>query len=281
MTTTESGVQPAIADENTPVEATEAVDTATQVEADADPAPAVNDADEASRKPGQGAQKRIDELTRKRYDAEREAAYWRDLALKQQPPAQPDATRTAAPQELPTLAQFGYDEMKYQAALIEYAAQEAERRTLERIREDQTRTQQAQGRSAFEKRQAEFLQAMPDYRAKVLEDRNLPISTPMLEVIVESEQGPAIAYYLAENRDLAEQIARLPPVQAARAIGRIEARLEANRPAAAPQAPPVSKAPPPPPRIEATEPAVDKDPDQMSPEAWLKWRTKQLARNRR
>ena len=171
--------------------------------------------------------------------------------------------------------------MKYQAALIEYAAQEAERRTLERIREDQTRTQQAQGRSAFEKRQAEFLQAMPDYRAKVLEDRNLPISTPMLEVIVESEQGPAIAYYLAENRDLAEQIARLPPVQAARAIGRIEARLEANRPAAAPQAPPVSKAPPPPPRIEATEPAVDKDPDQMSPEAWLKWRTKQLARNRR
>lgn len=281
MTTTESGVQPAIADENTPVEATEAVDTATPVEADADPAPAVNDADEASRKPGQGAQKRIDELTRKRYDAEREAAYWRDLALKQQPPAQPDATRTAAPQELPTLAQFGYDEMKYQAALIEYAAQEAERRTLERIREDQTRTQQAQGRSAFEKRQAEFLQAMPDYRAKVLEDRNLPISTPMLEVIVESEQGPAIAYYLAENRDLAEQIARLPPVQAARAIGRIEARLEANRPAAAPQAPPVSKAPPPPPRIEATEPAVDKDPDQMSPEAWLKWRTKQLARNRR
>lgn len=281
MTTTESGVQPAIADENTPVEATEAVDTATPVEADADPAPAVNDADEASRKPGQGAQKRIDELTRKRYDAEREAAYWREQALKQQPPAQPDATRTAAPQELPTLAQFGYDEMKYQAALIEYAAQEAERRTLERIREDQTRTQQAQGRSAFEKRQAEFLQAMPDYRAKVLEDRNLPISTPMLEVIVESEQGPAIAYYLAENRDLAEQIARLPPVQAARAIGRIEARLEANRPAAAPQAPPVSKAPPPPPRIEATEPAVDKDPDQMSPEAWLKWRTKQLARNRR
>lgn len=281
MTTTESGVQPAIADENTPVEATEAVDTATPVEADADPAPAVNDADEASRKPGQGAQKRIDELTRKRYDAEREAAYWREQALKQQPPAQPDATRTAAPQELPTLAQFGYDEMKYQAALIDYAAQEAERRTLERIREDQTRTQQAQGRSAFEKRQAEFLQAMPDYRAKVLEDRNLPISTPMLEVIVESEQGPAIAYYLAENRDLAEQIARLPPVQAARAIGRIEARLEANRPAAAPQAPPVSKAPPPPPRIEATEPAVDKDPDQMSPEAWLKWRTKQLARNRR
>lgn len=281
MTTTESGVQPAIADENTPVEATEAVDTATPVEADADPAPAVNDADEASRKPGQGAQKRIDELTRKRYDAEREAAYWREQALKQQPPAQPDATRTTAPQELPTLAQFGYDEMKYQAALIDYAAQEAERRTLERIREDQTRTQQAQGRSAFEKRQAEFLQAMPDYRAKVLEDRNLPISTPMLEVIVESEQGPAIAYYLAENRDLAEQIARLPPVQAARAIGRIEARLEANRPAAAPQAPPVSKAPPPPPRIEATEPAVDKDPDQMSPEAWLKWRTKQLARNRR
>lgn len=281
MTTTESGVQPAIADENTPVETTEAADTATQVDTDADPAPAVNDADEASRKPGQGAQKRIDELTRKRYDAEREAAYWRDLALKQQPPATPEATRTSAPQELPTLAQFGYDEMKYQAALIDYAAQEAERRTLDRIREHQTQTQQAQGRSAFEKRQAEFQSAMPDYRAKVLENPTLPISSAMVEVIVESEQGPAIAYYLAENRDLAEQIARLPPVQAARAIGRIEARLEANRPAAASQAPPVSKAPPPPPRIEATEPAVEKDPDQMSPEAWLKWRTKQLARNRR
>jgi len=95
----------------------------------------------------------------------------------------------------------------------------------------------------------------------------------MLEVLEESERGPEIAYHLGQNPRLAREIARLSPLQAARELGRIEAKL-----AERPKAPAVSKAPPPAPTLAATEPAVEKDPEKMSDKEWLEWRNKQLRR---
>lgn len=287
MTTeTDSGVQPAIADDLTPVDAPEAVDTAPDADAGSDTAADVTNADDTAAPKKSGAERRIDELTRKRYDAEREAAYWRDLALKATPPAQPEPTSAVPASGPPTLEQFGWDEAKYSAAVIEYAKAEAKAAAMEALREDRQKSQQVTGRAAFEARQAEFAAKVPEYHAKVT-DPTLPISSAMAEVIVESDRGPELALYLANNRDQAEVIARLPPVQAARALGRIEARLEspADVPAPAPKPVPVSKAPPPPPRIEATEAAVtpkttDPASDALSDEEWFKAERKRLARKR-
>jgi hypothetical protein len=98
----------------------------------------------------------------------------------------------------------------------------------------------------------------------------------MLEIITESDDGPALAYYLGKNLDVAARIAQLPPLAAARELGRIEVNLAFEREKAKLK-PVVSQAPPPTPKIEATEPAVSKDPSQMTDREFAKWREKQIA----
>jgi hypothetical protein len=93
-------------------------------------------------------------------------------------------------------------------------------------------------------------------------------------VIVDSPTGPEMAYYLASNREVAEQIASLPPHLAALEMGRIEGRLSAlkevkTRPSV------VSKAPPPPPKVDDTPTPVristtDPESDQLSVDEWIK-----------
>ena len=76
------------------------------------------------------AQKRIDELTWKSHEAERQAEHWRQMAMAQQAPKPVEE-----PVKLPTLESVGYDESKYQAALIEYATKQAEQVVERRLTE--------------------------------------------------------------------------------------------------------------------------------------------------
>jgi len=77
---------------------------------------------------------------------------------------------------------------------------------------------------------------------------NVPFATPaMQEVIVDSENGVDVAYFLAKNLDEARRIAALPPLAVARELGKLEARFAA---AATTEKPVVAarttQAPPPP-----------------------------------
>lgn len=218
-------------------------------------------------------QERFDKLTREKYDALRAAdteRYQRERleaelqALKTKPdPVVPDT--------LPTLEQFEYDEAKYRVALAAYYKAEA-RKEVDTVFKEREQQQRAQERTSnFQKRQAEFIASKPDYAEKVLSNPTLPITESMRDALLDSELGPQVAYYLAENVDKASAIAQLPPIAQAREIGRIEARLEAAK---ASPPPSVSKAPPPPPSISAVESAVEKNPDEMSIEEWKKWRDK-------
>lgn len=223
------------------------------------------------------AQKRIDALTREKYDREREAEYWRNQALQHQPKPEPVAPVT---QKLPTLEEHGYDEAKYQAALIQYATQQAEEVVTRRLSEaDKQRTEQTRIES-FVTRQKAFAQATPDFEDRVLRDPSLPITEAMRDVIVDSPSGPELAYYLATNREAAEQIARLPAHLAALEMGRIEGRLSAQKEAKARPAQ-VSKAPPPPPKVDDTAVEVEKDPESMSVDQWMRMREKQIRTRRK
>lgn len=247
----------------------------------AESSPAVNDADESSEQRPKGVQKRIDELTRLRYDAERDRDYWRQLALQQQPQAKPEPARPEAPKPVPKLEDFNYDEAAYQAALFEHASAEAARKVREELRRETEQQQKQERVKSWKTRETEFKAKNPDYEQVAY---YAPISDAMAEVIQESELGPAIAYYLGKNTAEAEQIAQLDSVRAARALGRIEAKLE--QPATPPPSKPaVSKAPPPPPRIEAVDTAVtvradSPESDKLSDSEWLKLRNKQLARKK-
>lgn len=247
----------------------------------AESSPAVNDADESAEPKPKGVQKRIDELTRLRYDAERDRDYWRQLALQQQAPAKQEPAKVETPKPAPKLEEFNYDEAAYQTALYQHVKDEAARVAREEVQQERTREKEQAKKQTFRQRETDFAKANPDY-ITITRDPSLPFTRELVELAAESEKGPEVLYYLAKNRDIADRIAELSPVAAAREIGRIEARLEkpATPPALPPPKPAVSQAPPPPPRLEASEPAVEADPDKMPMRDWLKWRNKQLSRKK-
>lgn len=170
-------------------------------------------------KKGGGVQKRIDELTRKAHEAEREAAFWREQASKSQAPST-DAAK-------PARDDFASD-ADYFEALADY---KAEQKVSEFRKQQQAealnkaeQTQTATRFELYQERVAASLEALPDY-AEVVGASDVPAAPHVLESILDSDSGPQLAYHLAKNPELAEQLNAMTPVQAAREIGRLEARL--------------------------------------------------------
>jgi hypothetical protein len=184
------------------------------------------------------------------------------------------ATPQAPPAGPPTLEQFGYDESKFQAAMTEHVKRVSREEAVAAFQEQQQKIQHETRLKTFRERESEFASSVEGYFDKVY-DPGLPMSPAMVEAIAESDIGPRVAYYLAENPDVARKIANMTPTQAAREFGKLEVKLSTAAPVKA-----VSKAPPPPPKIDASEPEIEKDPDKMSTTEWLKWREKQLKNKR-
>jgi type II secretory pathway pseudopilin PulG len=227
------------------------------------------------------AQKRIDQLTWEKNQREREAEYWRQEAIRyQQQKSEPPKVEEV---KLPSLESVGYDEAKYQAALIEYATKQARAEVRKELDADQRQRAEQQRMETFATRQTEFAKANPDYQARIA-DPTLPITEAMRDVIVDSPTGPELAYYLAQNRETAEQIARLPAHLAALELGRIDGRLSALKEVK--KAPPVTKAPPPPPKVDDVETPIasvkasDSDSDKLSTQEWFRLREKELKRKK-
>lgn len=264
---------PAIAENALTTETTEVVETTDAAEsAPASPEPAVPERDKV--------QERFDKLTREKYEALRAAdtARYENERLNERLRALETKPVEVVPQELPTLEQFDFDESKYRAAMMAYSKAEARREAQSVLREEREQLKQVERDSTFNKRQQEFQASKPDYAEKVMRPPALGgpvITSEMADVIRDSELGPNIAYYLAENTDKALAIAQLSPLAQAREIGRIEARIEAEK---ARPAPVVSKAPPPPPSIEGSEPSITVKPD--SPDSDEKWDAMEWAKRR-
>jgi hypothetical protein len=222
-------------------------------------------------------QRRIDTLTREKYDKAREADYWKNLAMERQKPEpkqEPEKVNKA-----PTLAENEYDEAKYQAALIEWTRAEARAAALEEVKSERAKEQEQARVKSFKQREAEFISATPDYQEKVYSSANTFFTNDVVRLMAESSDGPAVAYYLANNRELGEQISSLPLTAAAREIGKIEARLEKAKEV---RPPVVSKAPAPPPKVDAVEPDIKKglDDPNLSDKEFAAIRRRQIAQRR-
>lgn len=253
----------------------------------AESAPAVTDPDEGREKPESGISKRIDELTRNWRETERERDYLRQLLLQQQQPKEPErpvAREEPAEPEPKTLADFQYDEKAY-AKYVFVEAQKAAKREAEAIRrefrEEQSTKTRESAHADFRDRITKWAKAEKIEDFDVIFDPLTPITESMADIVMGSEKQAALAYYLAKNRDVAAQIARLPERQQAYELGRIEATKLAK-----PAAPKVSEAPPPAPRIDGSGATVSNvkadDPasDKLSDVEWTRMRNKQEAARR-
>lgn len=165
-----------------------------------DPAPGDDAA--APPKKKHWAHERIDELTRQRREAERQAEFWKAKAEKIQ--------------DLDSL---------------EYDDQIAERVLIRNRREQGETAAESAGSLAqeiFDIRQDEARERFPDYDAVALNPK-VRITPGMAQVIQDSELGPDIAYQLGKNPAEAVRIAALPAHRQAAELGKLEARISAPK----------------------------------------------------
>ena len=74
---------------------------------------------------------------------------------------------------------------------------------------------------------------------------DIPLSPVLRDIFLSSENGPELAYELAKNRDEFKRVCALPPLAAAREMGKLESRLEPKSPSAALASTKTTKAPKP------------------------------------
>lgn len=212
-------------------------------------------------------QERINKITRKRYEAERERDYYkaeleRLKAEAQKPKEAPAETTSEKPKE-----EDFENYSDFVEALADWKAEQKAAQIERKLKEER---EQAQKQSA----QQEFVAKLEQGREKysdfdeVVFDPDVPITQPMVEALHDCEHAADIAYYLGKHPDVAGHIASLSPLAAAREIGIIEAELSK------PKAPPAKKV------TQAPEPinpsgggvVVEKDPAKMTNAEYRRWR---------
>ncbi len=164
-------------------------------------------------KPKKSAQERIDELTRKWREKERDAEYWKARATQQEPPkvdAQPVTGE-------PTLDQFETTE-QYVKALVKWERQQED----SQAREERRKQEQGELLDQFHER-ANKLRAEHDDFDEVISAK--VFSQPMFDAFVLSENGPELSYYLGTNATERERIKKLPAALQLVEIGKLETRL--------------------------------------------------------
>jgi hypothetical protein len=272
MTDQETGGAPAPVTDAPASQAEQTTDVTTaKPGSEADSSPAAKDQGEQRAEPD-GRDEKIKELTRRWREEQRRSdrlmRHNEELTRRSNPLAQqPAAQQPAAQQPQPSLNPNDIGELAAQKAR-ELLQQQAE----------------TERRAEFDSRVDKFASEVEDYD-EVVTDRT-PVSEHMAAAVMDSDIPGDLLYYLGKNPDVARKLYQLPLTKAAKEIGRIEDRLIAERKKAAEK--PVSKAPPPPPRIEGAgdgstkakpdDPASDAD---LSDAEWTRRRNAQIAARQR
>jgi hypothetical protein len=223
MTDENQGEAPAVTEDVSAAQPAEDQTTAQDQGQDlADDAGAATD-EQPQQRPKQTVQDRIDELTAKRREAEREAEYWRSRAT--QPPREAQPEPKPQGDGRPDPAQYGAGEFdpQYLEDLTDWKAANAVRRELDQ-RERQSKEQA--GVDTFKSRLREQYPDGPtEGQQRIF---NAPQLSPVVQdVLVDSDIGPKIADHLGSNpRELA-RISALPPIQQARELVKLEMKLAA------------------------------------------------------
>lgn len=258
-------------DTKTPDKTPAADDKTPAPEAKAEPTPAAEPAADTAKpalKPKHNdPQKRIDEITKKFRDAERQNAdilarlqeRERELMALRQPQTPPPANSakpaagTVDPNE-PTEDQFetytAFIEARADYRAEKKAAEIADRRLNEHLASERERLAREQANRTEMELAAAHAQRINDFKSRhadfdeVVGNSDVEVSLVMRDAIVQSPVGPDLTYYLGTHPDECARIAAMPPGKALMEMGRIEAILERqSAPVETAKAPVITDAP--------------------------------------
>lgn len=182
-----------------------------------------------------GETKRPGGFQRKIAKLEQENEFWKAEALKR---AQASETKTAAaaPAEDPEPKEEDFATTgEYIKAVRAYDKKQNEKLVDAKLA-DREKSQSAQSENqkrldAYAEKAKAFATETPDFEETLAAAAHLMVTPAMHEVLMESDHGPALAYYLATHEEEAVSITKMSPALAARAMGKIEASLAQEKPA--------------------------------------------------
>jgi hypothetical protein len=224
---------------------------------------------ERSERRARGVQRRLDELTREKYDAAARADRLEGLLTHALTGRAGQPQLPAAPEEPKRETYANYDD--WVGALAEHRAERKAEAIVTRIlgqtnaqyERVQQQRQVDELRANFAERQQKFAAATPDY-FDVVQTDDVRVPDESAAFLHTMEDAPEVIYHMAKHPEFAKRLWSQPPVRQAMLLGALSAQLKA--------APQVSKAPPPGKPTGATASASNEPPQDM--EGYLKWREK-------
>ena len=181
-------------------------------------------------KPGKkkgGFQRRIDKLNQRNSLAQQEIEYWKQQALKgagattNQAPVE---TKTATSEGKPDPSKFE-TQAEYVEALADWKTEQKLRERDQKLEQSRVKDEQAKLVQTYQERLNSFKAKTDDYEEVLENVSHVRISTAVETAIVKSENGPELLYELAKNPKEAERICRLPAIDAAIEMGKLQARI--------------------------------------------------------
>jgi len=184
-------------------------------------------------KKSDAVQKRINKLTRERYElrAQNQALEQRLAALERNV-----APKQEAPTSAPQLKDFNdFDE--YVSARAKWEAgnivAERDKQASERNEKSKQQESEAELQKQWTAKMAKLTEEIDDFE-DVMADADVPITQDIARAIMEADNGPEVMYFLAKNPEKVEQMHGKSPATIGRIIGRIEAEIEAGKAKPAP-----------------------------------------------
>ena len=207
-----------------------------------------------------GVQKRINELTREKYELQQKLE---ESERQKQKPVEVD--------NAPKRDDFdSYED--YIRADAQFVARQEAKKAMEAEREASTRQKtEEEERSLYAQYEARKEAARDKYEDfdDVIYSTDAPVTPSMARAIMESEVGADVMYYLGNHPEEATRISKLSPVSQLREMGKLELKInEPVKPSAAPE--PIDP-------VKPNSANDNPDPSEKdSDEEWLRKRRKQV-----
>lgn len=237
--------------------------------------------DEKSGKKKGGFQRRIDKLNQQKAQAQQEAEFWRQQALKgaggesktEQKLAEPKPDSEGKPK--PDDFENHSD---YVEALTDWKTDQKFKEQAQKQEKSKAESEQQKIARDYQDRAKSFAEKTPDFKEVLAEVDEIRISPVVHDIILSSPNGPELAYELAKNPEEFEHVCKLPPIAAAREMGKVEARI-ASKSSEKKQEQKITKAPKPlEPVGGGQSPSVKKSPEEMSYAEYERYRRDQAKR---
>jgi hypothetical protein len=183
-----------------------------------------------------GIQRRVDKLNKRVSAAQQEAEYWKQRALEGANGSKPEPKVDAAAKASDTAGKPSPDayetHAEYVEALADWKIDQRDKAREAKQRQDQAMTEQQKVQAAHSERVKSFVEKTEDFQDVIESVDDIRVSPAVgkaiEEAILSSENGPALMYELAKNRDEYARIVGLTPIAAVRELGKIESRLSAS-----------------------------------------------------